>query len=294
MTNDAARIALTGSTLESSAEEVTRLKEALRESERTLYLVVDNIPGLVALLTADGDVQFVNRQILEYTGQTLEELKALGHERHRSPRGPSSRHPGLHTIDRLRQPIRDRAAAPAVGRRLSLVPEQRLSASRCKRPYRALVRAVDGHRRTQTRRGGSRASERNLKLIIDTMPALAWSARPDGSAEFFNQHYLDFIGLSAEQASGWGWTAAVHPEDLNGLAATWQRIMASEAAGEAEARLTPARRRLSVVSVPSEPAARRERKHRQVVRINTDIEDRKRAEAELRRAYDQFLPTPSG
>ena len=74
-----------------------------------------------------------------------------------------------------------------------------------------------------------RASERNLKLIIDTIPALAWSARPDGSAEFFNQHYLDFMGLSAEQASGWGWTAAVHPDDLNGLAATWQRIMASEA-----------------------------------------------------------------
>ena len=48
------------------------------------------------------------------------------------------------------------------------------------------------------------ASERNLKLIIDTIPALAWSARPDGSAEFFNQHYLDFIGLSAEQASGLG------------------------------------------------------------------------------------------
>ena len=59
-----------------------------------------------------------------------------------------------------------------------------------------------------------RASERNLKLIIDTIPALAWSARTDGSAEFFNQHYLDFIGLSAEQASGWGWTAAVHPEDI--------------------------------------------------------------------------------
>ena len=82
-----------------------------------------------------------------------------------------------------------------------------------------------------------RASERNLQLIIDTIPALAWSARPDGTAEFFNQHYLDFMGLSAEQASDWGWTAAVHPDDLNGLAATWQRIMASEAPGEAEARL---------------------------------------------------------
>src|SRR5262249_27499964 len=82
-----------------------------------------------------------------------------------------------------------------------------------------------------------RASERNLKLIIDTIPALAWSARADGSAEFFNQHYLDYVGLSAEQARDWGWTAAVHVDDLNGFAATWQRIMVSGERGEAEARL---------------------------------------------------------
>jgi len=53
-------------------------EEALRESERKSRLVVDSIPGLVALLTADGKVEFVNRQILEYTGRTLEELKRWG------------------------------------------------------------------------------------------------------------------------------------------------------------------------------------------------------------------------
>ena len=53
-------------------------EEALRESERKSRLVVDSIPGLVALLTADGEVEFVNRQILEYTGRTLEELKQWG------------------------------------------------------------------------------------------------------------------------------------------------------------------------------------------------------------------------
>jgi PAS domain-containing protein len=37
--------------------------------------VLESIPGLVALLTAAGDVEFVNRQILDYTGQTLDELK---------------------------------------------------------------------------------------------------------------------------------------------------------------------------------------------------------------------------
>src|SRR5262245_8860867 len=83
----------------------------------------------------------------------------------------------------------------------------------------------------------ARANERNLKLIIDTIPALAWSARADGSAEFFNQHYLDFIGFSAEQAVDSGWMAAVHPEDVSALLTTWTKILASQAPGEAEARL---------------------------------------------------------
>jgi PAS domain S-box-containing protein len=58
--------------------ELATAKEALRENERNSHLVVDSIPGLVGLLTTDGDVQFVNRQILEYTGQTLQELKQWG------------------------------------------------------------------------------------------------------------------------------------------------------------------------------------------------------------------------
>jgi PAS domain S-box-containing protein len=80
-------------------------------------------------------------------------------------------------------------------------------------------------------------SERELKLIIDTIPAMAWSARPDGSGEFFNQHYLDYVGLSAEQVSDWGWTASVHPDDRAGLVLAWQRIIASEQLGEGEERL---------------------------------------------------------
>jgi PAS domain S-box-containing protein len=80
-------------------------------------------------------------------------------------------------------------------------------------------------------------SERELKLIIDTIPAMAWSARPDGSEEFFNQHYLDYVGLSAEQVKDWGWTAAIHPDEREDLALKWQHIMASKQSGEGEARL---------------------------------------------------------
>ncbi len=82
-----------------------------------------------------------------------------------------------------------------------------------------------------------KAREREFGLIISTIPALACSARPDGSAHFFNQHYLDYVGLPFEQLRGSGWTAAVHPDDLSALAAAWQLIMSSGKPGEAEARL---------------------------------------------------------
>ncbi len=132
------------------------------------------------------------------------------------------------------------------------------------------------------------ASERSLEFIIDTMPALVWSARPDGSADFFNRHYLDFIGLSSDQASGRGWTAAVHPEDLISLAATWEQIMASGAPGEAEARLRRHDGDYRWFLFRTSPLRDADGAIVKWYGVNTDIEDRKRAEVELRRAYDSF------
>src|SRR4029077_17043179 len=51
-------------------------------------------------------------------------------------------------------------------------------------------------------------SENKLRTIIDTIPALAWSTRPDGSAEFLNRRWLDYAGLSEKEAVDWGWTVA--------------------------------------------------------------------------------------
>src|SRR5712692_8313414 len=80
-------------------------------------------------------------------------------------------------------------------------------------------------------------SENRLRTFIDTIPALAWSARPDGSADFFNRRWLDYAGLSAEEASDWGWTVALHPEDRGMLSDYWRSLLAAGEAGEMEARL---------------------------------------------------------
>src|SRR5258706_2318067 len=59
-------------------DDLKRAQDALRESEHESRLIVDSIPGLVVALAPDGEVEFVNRQGLEFFGQPLEELKHWG------------------------------------------------------------------------------------------------------------------------------------------------------------------------------------------------------------------------
>jgi PAS domain S-box-containing protein len=73
-----AELAATNEALKKEIAERRQAEEALDESERMSRLIVDSIPGLVALLTATGEVEVANRQLLEYFGQTLEELKQWG------------------------------------------------------------------------------------------------------------------------------------------------------------------------------------------------------------------------
>ena len=120
-------------------------------------------------------------------------------------------------------------------------------------------------------------SERELQEVIETIPVMAWSAAADGAAEFFNRRWLDYAGLSADQVHGWGWTSAVHPDDLSRLADYWRSVLASGAPGEFEARL----RRFDGVYRWFLFRATPSLDHGRVVKwygTNTDIEARKTAE----------------
>src|SRR6266571_1876002 len=83
----------------------------------------------------------------------------------------------------------------------------------------------------------SKKSEAQLRKIIDTIPTMAWCKLPDGSNEFSNQRWQDYTGIPSEEARGWGWQAAVHPEDLPKLMETWRKLLASGEPGELESRL---------------------------------------------------------
>ncbi|WJI81959.1 MULTISPECIES: PAS domain-containing protein [unclassified Mesorhizobium] len=126
------------------------------------------------------------------------------------------------------------------------------------------------------------ANERNLAQFVNTIPGLAWSARIDGSAEFFNQHYLDYVGLTVDEALGAGWVNAVHPEDLEGLIASWHAMLASRQAGEAEARLKRFDGEYRWFLFRTNPLHDEAGGVVKWFGVNIDIEDRKKAEEALR------------
>ncbi|MDW6024274.1 PAS domain-containing protein [Mesorhizobium sp. BAC0120] len=269
-------------------EDLRQAEETLRRRELDFQLIVDSIPVPVAVTTPSGEVEGVNQPTLDYFGRTFEELKgwtasdvvhpddlertiAAQLEAHQkgSAYNVESRHrraDGIYRWHNVRGfPLRD--------------PQGHIL-----RWFHLLI-DIDERKRAEE---ALAASERNLQVTIDSIPVLAWSARPDGTAEFLSRHYLDYVGFSAEQARDWGWTAAVHPDDLGGLAATWQAILASGKPGEAEARL---RRRdgeyrwwlFRVNPFRDETGS--------IVKwygVNTDIDDRKRAEEALKRS-EAFL-----
>jgi PAS domain-containing protein len=65
-------------------EDRKRGEDALRESEQSFRLILDGIAGLVAIMSATGEIEVVNRQVLEYFGKTTEQLKgwSTGNEVH--------------------------------------------------------------------------------------------------------------------------------------------------------------------------------------------------------------------
>jgi len=133
-----------------------------------------------------------------------------------------------------------------------------------------------------TAQGSEQARQaQDVRLVVDAIPTLAWSARTDGSADFFNQRWLDYTGLSSEQARDWGWTVALHPDDLNGFMDYWRSVLASGEPGEIEGRL----RRFDGVYrwflFRATPSFDNDGRVVKWFGTNTDIEDRKRAESLL-------------
>src|SRR2546425_763305 len=128
----------------------------------------------------------------------------------------------------------------------------------------------------------------DIRLVVDTIPTLAWSAGPDGSAQFFNQRWLDYTGLSAEQALGSGWQVALHPDELPRILETFLEALNSVKPYEVEGRFRRFDGEFRWFLFRGSPLRDRLGKVAKWYGTNTDVDDRRRAEEALRKSEERW------
>jgi PAS domain S-box-containing protein len=133
-----------------------------------------------------------------------------------------------------------------------------------------------------------RQSEKQLREVIETMPAMAFSARTDGFVEFVNRRYLEYTNLTPDSASGSSWQTTVHPDDLERTTRKWLEALATGEPLENELRHRSPKGEYRWFSVRATPLRD---EHGSILRwygLLFDIEDRKRAEEALHESETRF------
>jgi formate hydrogenlyase transcriptional activator len=135
---------------------------------------------------------------------------------------------------------------------------------------------------------GPQRSEAQFRRFLEMIPALAWRSFPDGAREFHTRQWHDFTGLSDEEARGWGWTKVVHPDDLERLMREWSAIKSSGAGGTLESRVRRFDGTYRWFMIRVEPFYNDAGEVESWYGCNTDIDDRKHVEEQLRQGEYQL------
>jgi formate hydrogenlyase transcriptional activator len=131
-------------------------------------------------------------------------------------------------------------------------------------------------------------SESRLRFTIDAIPQQIWSSPVDGSNDFANQRLLSYVGMSLEQLKGDGWEKILHPDDRERVLKAWEESVAHGTPSEVEERHRGADGKYRWFLNRAVPVRDDQGRVVRWYGTNTDIEDRKRAEHDLRESEQRW------
>jgi PAS domain S-box-containing protein len=129
----------------------------------------------------------------------------------------------------------------------------------------------------------SSSAQRQVRLLVDTIPALAWYAEPDGYIPWYNQRWFEYTGTNLDEQVGWAWQSVHDPADLPRIMAGWKKALASGEPWEDEFRLRRHDGQFRWFLARAMPLRDAQGKILQWFGTNVDIDEQKRAEVAARR-----------
>src|SRR5262249_51223166 len=255
-------------------------------SELSWRQIVDNIPGFVATMGALGEVEFLNRQTLEYFGKTSEELKnwsLIGAVHPEDlPRVIEARQKCIESGDLYDVEHRCRRA-DGVYRWFQVrglpvrSPEGAITA------WYLLLTDIDDRKKAEE---ALRASQRELSLTMNSIPAFIQVSRPDGSVLAVNQAVLDYHGVTLEDVQNEGFRDRFyHPDDVKRVSEKRKAALMHPQPFEYEQRAKGKDGAYRWFLVRYSPQLSEEGRLERWYATAFDVEGRKRAEAQVEQAY---------
>src|SRR5262245_31015760 len=264
-----------------------RAEEALKESEERYRVLVEFSPNSMCV-HRDGELLYVNPAGVRLFGATnLEELA------------------GRSVLDFIHPDslpvVRERLRQLRAGETTPLIEEKFVTLNGEVRDVEVTATPIVWEREpaaqgtirdiTEVKRAEEavRRSEKKLRDVIETIPAMAFVTRPDGSNEFVSQRWVQYSGLSPEETANSGWQTTIHADDIEQHLTKWRAALASGDPFENELRHRSADGKYCWFLIRAVPLRGEQGNILKWYGTLTDIEDRKRAEEELSREQQRFM-----
>jgi PAS domain S-box-containing protein len=251
--------------------------------QNELSRVVDALPGLVWTALPDGQVDFLNARWREYAGLSVGEASGRGWQTaihpddlpkilERSGFILGSGEPG-EIEARLRRA--DGIYRWFLFRFCPLIDPSGHIVKWC-----GIAGDIDDRKRAEE---DLRIRNGEFRSIADSIPALIALMTPAGEVDIVNRHALEYYGVTLEELKNWAVNDTVHPDDLPAVMAAWMQSVRTGEPYDIEHRIRRADGSYRWFRVSGLPARDREGRILRWCVLQTDIDDRKRAEEELRR-----------
>ena len=264
--------------------ENARVEEALRKSEekyQTLY--ESSVDGIIST-DMKGQILDVNQAYLDMLGYSKDELRRLTHQQLTPLKWHESEADILknqilaigHSDEYEKEYIRKDGTVFPISIRIWLMKNEQ------GQPVEmwGMVRDITAHKRAEEE---LRESEERYRAFMVATAQVVWTTNAGGEVVVDLPSWRELTGQSEEAIKGWGWIEAVHPDDRERAAQAWIEAVEAKSPYENEFRVRKYDGSYPLFFARGIPVLEADGIIREWVGTCTDITERKRAEAELKK-----------